>query len=98
MARAKVVENAIAMVLVHTGVDKVAGKTFLGDALRQEFDTLDGVAENNALVDVELFKESHEALNFLFFLDERVVLRHSFESQLVHQVDLVGILHPIVHE
>ncbi len=37
-------------------------------------------------------------MNFLPLLDERVVLSDTLEGQLVHQVDLVGVSHVLLHE
>ena len=45
-----------------------------------------------------LAEEGVEAVDLLFLLHESVVLRHSEQSELVHQVDLVGLLHVLLHE
>jgi hypothetical protein len=51
---AEVVEDAIAVLLSHARVDVVAGVAELGDLLRQQFDALSGVAEDDRLVDLQL--------------------------------------------
>lgn len=48
----EVVEDAVAMGLSHLSVDVVAGVTQVSDLLGQQFDSLGGVAEDDALVDL----------------------------------------------
>lgn len=47
-------KDAVAMLLVHLGVDVVAGIAKLGDLLGQQFNPLCGVAEDDGLVDLQL--------------------------------------------
>ena len=51
---------------------------------------MDRVAENDALVDLELGEESVETVDLLSLLDVGVILGHTFQGELVHQVDRVG--------
>jgi len=53
-ALAEVVEHAIAVLLVHAGVDVVAGVAELGDLLCQQLHTLGRIAEDDGLVDLQL--------------------------------------------
>ena len=78
------------MRLIHLGVDEEAGVTKLGDLLGQQLHSLHRVAEYDALVDLELREKRVEAVDFLALLHVGVVLGHTFQSQLVHQVDGVG--------
>ena len=55
-AVAEVVEDAVAVVLAHLGVDVEARVAELGDLLGQELDTLRRVAENDRLIDLQLHK------------------------------------------
>ena len=48
-ASSEVVEDPVPMSLGHLGVNVVAGVTELSDLLGQQFDSLGGVAEYNAL-------------------------------------------------
>ena len=51
---AEVVEDLVSVGLGHSGVDEEAGVTQLGDLLGQQLHTLHRVAEDDALVDLEL--------------------------------------------
>lgn len=95
---AEVVEDAVTMLLLHAGVDVVAGVTELGDLAGEELDAVDGVAEDDGLVDLELVEEGVEAVDLLAFFDEGVELGDTLEGELVHEVDLVGVLHVLVGE
>lgn len=45
-------EDTVAVGLSHLSVDVVAGVTQVGDLLGQQFNSLGGVAEDDALVDL----------------------------------------------
>jgi len=47
-------ENAITMLLSHLGVNKEAAVAQLGDFLREQFNAVHGVTENNRLIDIQL--------------------------------------------
>ena len=51
---AEVVEDLVSVGLGHSGVDEEAGVAQLGDLLGQQLHTLHRVAEDDALVDLEL--------------------------------------------
>merc|ERR1712000_687993 len=74
-------------------MDVVARVTKLSDLTSKKFDTVDGVAEDDGLVDLELVEEGVEAVNLLTFFDEGVELRNTLQGEFVHQVDLIGFLH-----
>jgi len=97
-AVAEVVEDAIAVLLSHLGVDVEARRAEVGNLLGKQLDTCDAVAEDDALIDVQLLEERVEALNLLPLVDVGVVLGDTLQSQLLHQVDLVGVRHPLVAE
>ena len=52
MALAEVVEDAVAVLLVHLGVDVEARVAELGDLLGQQLDSLCRVTEDDRLVDL----------------------------------------------
>jgi len=97
-ASSEVVEDSITVSLGHLGVDVVAGVAQLSDLLGQELYSLCGVTEDNALVDLKFGEESVETVDLLSLLDKCVVLSDSLQGQLVHQVDLVGLLEMLPHE
>ena len=86
------------MRLGHLGVDVVAAVAELCNLLGEELDPLSGVAEDDALVDLQLGEERVEAVDLLPLLHEGVVLGDSLQGQFVHQVDLVRISHVLPHE
>ena len=55
---AEVMEDLVSVGLDHSGVDEEAGVAQLGDLLGQQLHTLNRVAEDDALVDLEL--RTHE--------------------------------------
>ena len=83
-------EDLVAMWLTHLGVDEEAGVAQLGDLLGKKFNSLHGVAEDDALVDLELGEECVEAVHLLPLLHVRIILGHSLQGQLIHQVDGIG--------
>ena len=58
----ELVEDAVAVGLLHLGVDVEAGEPELGDLLGEELHTVYGVAENYGLVDFKLGEEGVEAV------------------------------------
>ena len=91
-------EHPVPVRLGHLGVDVVAAVAELCNLLGEELDPLSGVAEDDALVDLQLGEERVEAVDLLPLLHEGVVLRDALEGQLVHQIDLVGVAHVLPHE
>lgn len=94
-------EHFIPMGLVHLGVNKEARIAQLSNLFGQELHSLDRVAKYDTLVDLELGKECVETVDFLSLLHVGVVLCHTFQGQLVHQVDgvrraQVFILHILI--
>eukprot|EP00760_Papus_ankaliazontas_P008881 PhM_4_TR13942/c4_g1_i1/m.5384 len=98
LALAEVVEDAVAVLLEHAGVDVVAGVPQLRDLLGQELDAVDAVAEDDGLVDLETREERVQAVDLLALLDVGVELGDTDERELVHEVDLEGVLHVLVAE
>ena len=90
-AVAELVKDAVAVGLLHLGVDVVARVAELGDLLGQKFDAIDRIAENDALVDLELGEESVEAVNLLALFDVRVELRDAPQREFIHEVDAVRV-------
>mmetsp|Transcript_1728 Transcript_1728/g.7123 ORF Transcript_1728/g.7123 Transcript_1728/m.7123 type:complete len:213 (-) Transcript_1728:1117-1755(-) len=78
LAVAEVVEHAVAVRLHHLRVDVEARVPELGDLLRQKLDAVHAVAEDDALVDLQLGEERVQAVHFLLLLHKRVVLRDAF--------------------
>ena len=93
---AEIMKHAVAVVLQHLGMRIETGVSKFGDFLRKQLHTICGVAENDGLVDLQFGKESVQAVNFLFFFDEAVVLRNTPESELVHQIYFVRIVHMFI--
>ena len=98
VAGAEVVEDTITSVLKHACMRIEARVSKLSDLLGEEFDTGGGVAEDDGLVDLETGEERVQAVNLLLLLNECVVLSDTAEGQLVHQVDLVRVVHVLVHK
>lgn len=53
---------------------------------------------NSHLVDGQLGKQGVQAVHLLPLLHKRVVLRHTFQRQLLHEVDDVGLAQELVLE
>ena len=83
-------KDLVPVSLHHLGVNEETGVAQLSDLLGEQLHTLDRVAENDALVDLELGEEGVEAVDLLSLLHIGVVLGHTLQSELVHQVDRVG--------
>lgn len=92
----EIMKHAVAVVLQHLGMRIETGVSKFGDLLRKQLHTVCGVAENDGLVDLQFGKESVEAMNFLFFFNEAVVLRNAPKSELVHQIYFVRIVHMFI--
>jgi len=91
MSFAEIVEDTVSISLIHPGVNVVACIAKVSNFLRQQFDSLSGVAEDDALVNVQFGEEGIQAMHLLSLLYECIVLCHSFKSQFIHQVDLVRL-------
>lgn len=91
MALSEVVENSVPVRLIHPGVDVVASIAEFRDFLCEELHPLGRIAKDDGLINLQLGKECIQAVDLLPLLNEGVVLRHSLQRQLIHQVDLVGI-------
>lgn len=89
-------EHSVPMGLKHLGVDVEARIAKFRDFLSEQLDSVDRVTENDGLIDLELGEEGVEAVDLLSLLDEGVVLGHTLEGQLFHEVDLVRALHEFV--
>ena len=94
----EVVKHTISIVLQHLGMGVEAGVSQFGNLFREQLHTVGGVAENDGLVDLEFGEKSIEAVDFLFLFYEAVVLRYTSKSELIHQVDFVGISHIFILE
>ena len=74
------------MRLGHLGVDVVAAVAELGDLLGEQLDPLSGVAEDDALVDLQLGEERVEAVDLLPLLGgnsiEKILLELWLEKSL----------------
>ena len=73
-------KDLVPVSLDHLGVDVEARVAELSDLLGEQFHTLDRVAENDALVDLELGEESVETVDLLTLLDVGVVLGHALQG------------------
>uniref|UniRef100_A0A182QC26 Uncharacterized protein n=1 Tax=Anopheles farauti TaxID=69004 RepID=A0A182QC26_9DIPT len=91
-AGAEVVEHPVTVGLLHASMYVVAAVPELGNLFRQQLDTLRRVAEDDRLIDLKLREERVQAVYLLSLLHEGVVLRHTLQRQLLHQVDLIRII------
>ena len=90
-AIAELVKDAVPVGLLHLGVNVVARVAQLGDFLGQKLHTIDGVAEDNALIDLQLGEERVKTMDLLAFLHKGVELRDTAKSQFIHKIDAVRI-------
>ena len=88
----KVMEHSIAMVLGHLCMDVVTTVAYLCDLLCQQLDSACRVAKYDRLVDSEFGEEGVQAVDLLSLIHIGIVLCDSPQSQLVHQIDLGGLL------
>ena len=70
----------------------------LSDFLGEELYAVRRVAEDDALVNLQLGEECIETVHFLALFDKRIVLRHTAEREFIHEVDLVRLDHVLVLE
>ena len=85
-------KDPVPVFLPHLGVNVEAGVPQLSDLLGKEFYSLNGVAEDDALIDLQFGEESVEAVHLLFLLHIGVELCDASEGELIHQVDGVGVI------
>ena len=81
----------IPVTLVHARVNEEARVAELTDLAGQKLDSFRAVAEDDCLGDVELGKEGVQAVKLLSFLQEGVVLCESLQSQLIRDLDVLGV-------
>jgi hypothetical protein len=98
IALAEVVEHSIAMLLGHFGMDIIAGIAQLSDLFCQQLYAPSGIAEDDRLINLQLFKETVQAVHLLLLLHISVVLSDSEECQFVHEVNLMRIVHILSDE
>lgn len=94
----KVVKNAVAISLKHAGVAIEAREAKFSDLLGEKLYAVGGAAKDDRLIDLEFGEESVEAVDLLCFRNVSVVLSDSSESEFVHQVDLVRLVHVLVRK
>lgn len=92
----EVMEDAVTVVLKHAGVGVETRVTELGDLLGQKLHTGSRVTEDDGLVDLKAGEEGVQAVDLLLLFDEGVVLSDTAEGELVHQVNLVWVVHVLV--
>lgn len=97
-AIAEVVEHAVTVLLKHAGMRVEARVAQFSDLLRQQLDTVCGIAENDGLIDLELGEESVQAMNLLLFFDKSIELCDTTQSEFVHEIDLIRVSHVLVLE
>lgn len=94
----EVMENTVSMRLLHLCMRIEAGIAKFGDLFGQKLDTIGRVTEDDGLVDLELGEKGVEAMHFLSFFDESVVLSNTTEGEFLHEVNLVGRVHVLILE
>ena len=75
-------EHPVSVRLGHLGVDVVAAVAELGDLLGEQLDPLSGVAEDDALVDLQLGEERVEAVHLLPLLGGNSIEKFQLEFWL----------------
>jgi hypothetical protein len=98
LAVAEVVEYAVPVVLLHLCVHVEARVPELDDALCKQLDAVHAVAEDDALVDVELAEERVEAVHLLLLFHVRIELAHAPQRELVHLVDHARLAQKLIAE
>lgn len=93
VALLEVVVDPVSVLLIHPGMDVKAAVAQRVDLLRQQFDSLPSVAEDNGLRDLELVEERREAVELLFLLEVGVVLCQAFQCELVTRPDEERLLY-----
>lgn len=81
------VEDIVALLLGHFGVDVEAGVPDLEDFLGEKLDSHGRVAEDDGLRDVQFAKQRVEAVDLVLLINEGVVRGHSLKGELLHHVD-----------
>ena len=89
----EIVENPVSVTLVHLGVNEEARVAKLTDFARKQLNTLCTIAEDDRLRDVKLSEKGVEAVQLLFLLEEGVVLRETLQSELVSDLNVLGLGH-----
>jgi len=95
---AEFVEDTVPIGLLHFRMDVKARVPEFCDLLREELHAVDGVAEDDGLVDLQLGEKGVEAVHLLSLLDVRVELGDATQGELVHQVDGIGFGHVLLAE
>ena len=95
---AEIVEDAVTVLLEHTGVRVEAGIAELGNLLCEKLNASGRVAEDDGLVDLQTGEERVQTVDLLLLLDKGIVLSNTAKSKFVHEVDLVRVVHVLVLE
>lgn len=74
-------------------MDEEAAVAQLADLLGEEFDALGAITENDRLGNVKLREKSVEAVQLLTLLQKGIVLRETFQSELISDLDILGARH-----
>ena len=88
---AKFVKYAVAVCLLHLGVNIIAGITQLRNLFGKKLDAIDGVTEDDTLIDLELRKQCVQAMDLLTLFYVSVELGNTAERELIHKINAVWI-------
>jgi hypothetical protein len=88
---AELVKDAVAVGLLHLGVNVVTRVAELGNLLGKQLDAVHRVAKDDALVDFQLGEEGVEAMHLLALFYVGVELSDSAQREFVHEIDAVGV-------
>lgn len=80
----KLVKDTISVCLLHLCMDVVARIPKFGNFFCKQFNAIDGIAKDDALVDFELGKECVEAVDLLSLFDIGVELCDTTKREFVH--------------
>lgn len=86
----ELMEDSVTISLLHFGVYIEARVAQLCDFLSEKLDTVNRVAEDDGLVNLQLGEEGVEAVDLLPFLNVGIELGNTPKGKLLHQVNGVG--------
>lgn len=79
------------IILLHSRVDVKAWVPELRDLLGKEFDSFGVLAEDDGLVDVELWEQCVEAMEFFLLLEVGIVLGNTLQGEFIHEINILRV-------
>lgn len=94
----EVMEDTVSVILSHLGMNVVARVTDFRDFLSEKLNTLSRVTEDDRLVDLKFSEQRIQTVDLLLLLNKGIVLGDTKKSKLLHEVDLIRLVHVLLHE